>query len=432
MAILDKFKFVAKRLSERLWFKPLVVCVLSIAAVFIAKAANHIGLDQHIPHITLDSIETLLSIMASSMLVIAVLAVSSMVSAYASASNSATPRSFALIISDDMSQNALSVFIGAFIFSVVALIATKNDFFQEAGLAVLFTLTVVVFGVVILTFVRWVDQIARLGQLGTSIEKVEAATAAAMRHRRAAPALGGVPAKRRLPQGQAVYASTVGYVQHIDIATLQAWAEKANGWVAVAALPGTFVAPGHALAYVDHEAGDTAELDSKLVADAFAIGRDRLFDEDPRFGLVVLSEIAARALSPGINDPGTAITIIGSFVRLFALWAEPVDDSPAPKYDRVEVPVLSVRDMFDDAFTAIARDGAGTLEVMLRLQKALKALSNLDDSAIRDTALAYSRLALARADKKLDLPEDKALVHEAAAFSRVTLGNLAAQQSSLY
>lgn len=433
MAIVDKFKFLTRRLGERLWVKPLAVCILSIAAVFIAKTADYGSLDKSIPHITLDSIETLLTIMASSMLVIAVFAVTSMVSAYASASNSATPRSFTLIIADDVSQNALSTFIGAFIFSIVALTAVKNDVFQEAGLAALFALTGVVFGVVIVRFVRWVDQIARLGRLGATVEKVEEATAAAMRYRRAAPALRGVPAKRHLPLGQAVHAAAVGYVQHIDIATLQAWAEKASGWVAVVALPGTFVAPGRVLAYVGHDAGETAELDSKPVTDAFVIGRDRLFDEDPRFGLVVLSEIAARALSPGVNDPGTAITIVGSLVRLFVLWAEPVEDSPAPEYDRVEVPVLSVRDMFDDAFTAIARDGAGTVEVMLRLQKALETLSFLGDLSMRDAALAHSRLALARAENKLDLPEDATLVREVAGFSRTTehsADSFAAQQGA--
>lgn len=433
MAIVDKFKFLARRLGERLWVKPLAACILSIAAVFIAKIADYGGLDQHIPHITPDSIEVLLTITASSMLVIAVFAVTSMVSAYASASNSATPRSFTLIIADDVSQNALSTFIGAFIFSIVALTAAKNDVFQEAGLAALFALTVVVFGVVIVRFVRWVDQIARLGRLGATVEKVEEATAAAMRHRRAAPALRGVPAKQHLPRGQAVHAAAVGYVQHIDIATLQAWAEKVSGWVAVVALPGTFVAPGRVLAYVGHEAGETAELDSKPVTNGFVIGRDRLFDEDPRFGLVVLSEIAARALSPAVNDPGTAITIVGSLVRLFVSWAEPVKVSPVPEYDRVEVPVLSVRDMFDDAFTAIARDGAGTVEVMLRLQKALETLSYLGDSSMHDAALAHSRLALARAENKLDLPQDAALVREVAGFSRTTersADSFAAQQGA--
>ena len=59
---------------------------------------------------------------------------------------------------------------------------------------------------------------------------------------------------------------------------------------------------------------------------AFIVGDDRTFREDPRFGLVTLAEIAARALSPAVNDVGTAIDIVGTFVRLLARWAEPTGD----------------------------------------------------------------------------------------------------------
>ena len=417
MAIADRLRFVLNRFGERLWVKPLAVCILSIAAVFAAKIADRLDLDQAVPDITGDSLEALLSIMAASMLVIATFAVASMVSAYASASSAATPRSFALVIADDVSQNALSTFIGAFIFSIVALTVLKNGFFGDTGRFALFGMTVIVFALVVLTFVRWVDRIARLGRLGTSIEKVEAAAAAAIRRRRATPTLGGVPAKRRLPEGRAVYGAAVGYVQRVDVATLQACAERAQGWVAVAALPGTFAMPGRPLAYFGH-GSEADEITHEEVAQAFVIGKERLFEEDPRFGLVVLSEVADKALSPGINDPGTAIAVIGSLVRLFVLWAEPSEDPAVPQYDRVEVPELSLRDMFDDAFTAIARDGAGAIEVVVRLQKALESLSSLGDPTMREAALAHTRLALARAERALDLPEDLALARDAAAFAR--------------
>jgi uncharacterized membrane protein len=59
--------------------------------------------------------------------------------------------------------------------------------------------------------------------------------------------------------------------------------------------------------------------------EAFVIGNMRYFHEDPRFGLITLSEIASRAYIPAVNDPGTAIQIISSHVRLFSLWAETGD-----------------------------------------------------------------------------------------------------------
>ncbi len=418
-AIADRLRFFIRRLGERLWVKPLAVALLSIASVVLAELADLVQVNEDfvIP-ITAASIETLLSIMAASMLVIATFAVSSMVAAYASASSSATPRSFRLVIADDVSQNALSTFIGAFIFSIVALTAVKNDAFEAMGRLAIFVLTVLVFGVVILTFVRWVDRIARLGRLTSTIEKVESAAAAAIDRRSSAPTLHALPAVRSLPHGRAVTANTIGFVQRVDVASLQECAEKAGGWISVATLPGGFARPGRPLAYFGPEGdgSDAAEFDVDKIEGAFVIGTERIFDEDPRFGLIVLSEIADKALSPGINDPGTAIAILGSLVRLFDRWSEQRDGGSTPRFDRVEVPELSLHDMFDDAFTAIARDGASAVEVMIHLQKALGALASLGNPAMREAARAHSRLALARAEKALTLPADLEAVRAAAAW----------------
>lgn len=414
IATLDRVRIQIARIRERLWVRPLAVCILSIGAVFAAKFADTTEAGQFVD-ITLDSLETLLSIMAASMLVIATFSVASMVAAYAAASNTATPRAFTLIISDDASQNALSAFVGAFIFSVVALTAVKNEYFETAGLFVLFAITAMVFSIVIFTFVHWVDGIARLGRLGSTIEKLEKATGEALKRRRDTPTLGCAAAAGAQPQGRPVFAAEIGYVQHIDVASLQAWAETADARIGVTALPGTFVTPDRPLAYVRANDKALPEYETQPIAEPFQIGTERRFEDDPRFGLVVLAEVAGRALSPGINDPGTAIDIIGRLVRLFHLWCEPATerDEAGPVYDRVEVPEISVRDMFDDAFTAIARDGAGLVEVSLRLQKALGSLAAIDHVELQNAALHHSRLALERSRAALALPEDLAIVCKA-------------------
>ena len=63
------------------------------------------------------------------------------------------------------------------------------------------------------------------------------------------------------------------------------------------------------------------------------------------------------------------------------------------------MPKLVIDDLFDDAFTAIARDGAGVVEVAIRLQKAFGALAETDDKATVAAARKHSRMALARAEK---------------------------------
>ena len=413
----DRLRFFINRIRELLWVKPLVFSVLSAVIVFLIKMVDAAAIGQLVPAITEQSIKTLLTIITGSMLMIATFAVGSMVSAYASASNNATPRSFALIVADDDSQNALSTFIGAFIYSVVALLAMENGYYGEAGRFALFVLTLLVLTMVIVTFVRWVDRIARLGRLKGTIEKVEKAAAAAIQRRRCAPTLGGMPAQREAePAGQAVYSDAIGYVQQIDVAALQRCAEKLKVHITLSALPGTFAAPGRALAFISSDAHDVLPVDTEQMRAAFLIGDDRKFEEDPRFGLVVLAEIAGRALSPAVNDPGTAIYIVGVFVRLLAQWSKPVaeSDSDACEYDRIAVPELSSEDMFDDAFTAIARDGAGAIEVAGRLQKGLASLASIENEAMRAAALHHSQMALARAENALQLPEDLQIVRDLA------------------
>jgi uncharacterized membrane protein len=185
-------------------------------------------------------------------------------------------------------------------------------------------------------------------------------------------------------------------------------------------MPGSLAAPGRPLAWVLTESGELSKADRTLIEKAFLIGDQRVFDDDPRFGLIVLSEVASRALSPGINDPGTAIDIAGRLVRLFVLWIEPPgqDELKSICYDRVQAPEIELADMFDDAFTPIARDGAGCIEVVVRLLKVLQALASAGDDRMRELAMRHARLALARAEIALDLEEDRKLARDVAAFGK--------------
>lgn len=412
--MIGRIKFLISRLRERLWIRPLTACLFSLLAVFLVKAADHEGFAGVVPSLSPEMIETLLKIIASSMLVIATFAVGSMVNSYASASTTATPRSFPLIVSDDVSQNALSSYIGAFIFSIVALIALLNGYYGVGGLFALFCLTLVVFAVVIVTFVQWVDCIARLGRLGNTITKLEGATAKAFTERQQAPTLGGVPAGSPPEEGRNIFSDIVGYVQRVDVTKLQECGERGDFRVRVTALPGTFATPGQPLVSVMEKNGKTGELDEAGLIAAFEIGDDRTFIEDPRFGLIALAEIASRALSPAVNDPGTAIDIIGTFVRLFVLWGKPVEEAQTVpcRCDRVEVPELCLQDLFDDAFTSIARDGAGAVEVGIRLQKAFHALIAIGDPEMAEAAKIQSARALSRAETALTLPEDLSAIRK--------------------
>jgi len=404
----NRFEFLLNRLRERLWVKPLIACILSVCGVALAHFADEIPIDWKVPEIAQGSVIDLLKIIAASMLGVATFAVASMVSAYASTGQSATARAFPLIVADDVSQNALSVFVGAFIYAIVALSATTNDYFGKAGRFTLFALTLLAMVAVILVFVRWVDSIARLGRLGAVIQKVEQATAQAIARRRRTPWLGGVAASG-LPAGLAVHSERIGYLQRVDLARLQRIATDCKLRITLAVLPGAMIAPSRPLAWILPDSGDSGPLSPADIEKAFIIGPLRQFDDDPRFGLVVLAEIGGRALSPAINDPGTAIAVLSALHRLLAAWAEPAE-ADAPECERVAAPALLPYDMVDDGFTAIARDGAHLVEVAMRVQRVLGELGASDDAAMRAAARRHAELALARAERVLDFAPDLAQV----------------------
>ena len=338
----NQLDFFFNRLRERLWVKPMIACILSLGGVLLAYLADNATVDWKVPEIAQGSIVDLLKIIAASMLGVATFAVASMVAAYASTGQSATARAFPLIVADDVSQNALSIFVGAFIYAIIALGATTNGYFGKAGRFTLFILTLLTIIAVVLVFVRWVDSIARLGRIGAVIAKVGQATTVAMERRQQVPWLGGVPLIGA-PAGRPVHSERIGFLQRVDIAALQRIAAKHKVSISLAVLPGAMIVPSQPLAHVMHDGADSAPPEQADIEKAFMIGPLRQFDDDPRFGLVVLAEIGCRALSHAINDAGTATAVLGTLHRLLALWLKPVEPNK-PQCDRVLVPC----ELFED------------------------------------------------------------------------------------
>lgn len=417
---MSRWLWVLKQLTRRLWLRASLIGALGIAAAILAAVA-----ERYVPwnlpgNIGADAVDGILNIIASSMLAVTTFSLSVMTSAYGAATNNATPRATKLLIEDRVTQNVLSAFIGSFLFSIVGLVVLQMGAYGDRGRVILFFVTIGVIGLVVISLLRWIDYLTRFGRVGETTHRVEEATRQAIETRLRNPYLGGTPIRdaESAPPKSAmpVMGDVIGYVQHIDMGTLSRCCENLDTDIVVGVLPGTFVYAYTPLAWI----GKTLEKDAfngarEAITAAFSIGDERSFDQDPRFGLAVMSEIALRALSPAVNDPGTAIDVIGRSTRLLSLWARsgasPADEEDPP-HPRVHVPALATEDLFEDAFLAIGRDGAGMIEVQLRLLKALSALARTGDAEIKDAAVRQARLAFARAEAALTLPQDRQRLRE--------------------
>lgn len=361
--------WLVRRLARKIWFR---AALISAASVIVAAFAGIVA--RAVPYhftgdIGQDAVGTVLEIIASSMLAVTTFSLTAMVGAYSSATQLATPRATQLLISDRMSQNALSTFLGAFIFAIVGIIGLQTRLYGGQGRVLLLIATVLLVVLVVVTLLRWIAHLAAFGRMSDVIDRVEDAARSAMLAFANDPHGGGRPAAPLPTNARPILSETIGYVTHIDVDHLSSRSRRHGIAVHVAAIPGTLVHKGRPLLHV---VGSDDQHDSEL-ARAFTIERHRDFDHDPRLGLIALGEIAGRALAPATNDPGTAVEVLNALFRtlseLPADVSESVDELP-PVY----VPRPSIEDLVRAGFAPIIREGAGEEEVAIRTFKVLAAL----------------------------------------------------------
>ncbi len=207
-----------------------------------------------------------------------------------------------------------------------------------------------------------------------------------------------------------IFTDKLGYVQHLDTGALSKIAEEAEIEISILAIPGKLVATGTPIAWAKGKVDDDVKSD---VSACLTISDVRSFDQDPRFGAAVLAEIASRSLSQAINDPGTAIDLTTRALRVLVAWHDEAVEQPEALYPRLYIAQVTVDELFDDLFSLIARDGAGLVEVGLRLQKALVLISEYGGE-YAENARRHSKDALARADAVLHIDADREKLRRAA------------------
>lgn len=169
--------------------------------------------------------------------------------------------------------------------------------------------------------------------------------------------------------GQPVHADKAGYIQVVEAQEVISLATKKGWLVQFLRRAGDFVAEGDPIALVyGSQAGDDL---NERVNGMVSLGSERTAQQDVCFALHQLVEISTKALSPGINDPWTAVTVIDRIEGVLA----PLADQPLPAglwYGddgqlRLAIPVPRVADILGTAYHSIRQFGYQLPPVALAL-----------------------------------------------------------------
>lgn len=416
----------ARALSRELWVRVAAMGLLSLVSLALTQVIDNWVPSKAAARLSGASADRLLDLIANAMLAVTIFSVTIMVSVYQSSSSQWTPRVHQLIIQDRVTQKTLAAFIGTYLYALVAIILRELGVFVDDHALVLFWVTVLVLTYVVWSLVRWALHLQTFGSLLDTSRQLEGITKAQFKDRFDTPCLGANPLTGDVPDSAwAVTAQQSGHIQHLYPEGLQEAAKRYGVDIYLNRPVGDFVFLNEPLLWVDGDIDTGAGADSDdavddqdsfatLLRDHVRLGDLRSYDQDPRFGLTVMGEIASRALSPGVNDPGTAIDVITRIGRILSSYRDETAGSDAPALDRLWVAPLDPGELLDDGFGALMRDGAGVLEVQHRLQRTLAGLMQHPDSGLCDAAQAVACEGLERALAAMDFEPDRARLRKAA------------------
>ncbi|MBR7744583.1 DUF2254 domain-containing protein [Phycicoccus sp. BSK3Z-2] len=320
-----------------------------------------------------ESARSLLSTIASAMISVTGLVFSITMVVMQLASSQFTPRLLATFLGSRVVQATLGVFTSSFMFALIVLRTIRGGesvFVPQLSVTVAFALVIASVGL----FFAFIHHITDAIQVDKVIDRVAAATVAALRSgtdeewadRSAAP-----PSWSQ-GDGPSVLVTTRdrhGVVQRVHYSHLVACAEQAGVVVELLTRPGEVRHTGQELARVHGAAADDPVLDR--VRDCVGLGRERTLQQDPEFGVRQLVDVAERALSPGVNDPTTAVQVLDELHRILRVVATRPDRSAyvvdgGGTVRVVDRPTTFAR-LVDLALDEVAHYGRDTLQVPRRI-----------------------------------------------------------------
>ncbi|ODM50462.1 hypothetical protein A9320_01600 [Ruegeria sp. PBVC088] len=367
-----------RRISRILWVRVALLSALSVLAALSAELLGPLIPDGPRDRFSEDATMPILTILANGMLAVATFSLGVMVSTHRTLAQQTTPRIHRLLMEDTSTQTMLATFIGAFVFALSSIILYRAGYYSDSASVIVFAVTVFVVEAIVVSLVRWIGQLSRIGSLEYALLRAEQTAREILYQQRRLPRLGGCKLEERPTDGVDIEAPRSGFLRRIDMDELQKLAETHEAEVYLDHLPGDIVLRSQRLGLL--RGCDEAE---KFAA-CFLLATDRTYEQDPAYALQALRESASKALSPGINDPKTAIDVIARLERLLWDWALNTSDTEGPLYDRVFLSELGAGDLVEAGFRDITRDAAGFGDVLTAVAEALVRLRGAMPEAGRE------------------------------------------------
>ncbi|GLS69854.1 hypothetical protein GCM10007890_18670 [Methylobacterium tardum] len=402
-------------MGDLFWLRPALVvlgCILLAHFGVWLEMAHVAGYDASSPDQNwgysggAEGARALLSAIASSNIGVAGTTFSITIAALTLASGQMGPRLLRNFIRDARNQTVLGIFLGTFAYALMVLRTVRtveeSPFVPHLAITGAIVLALVAVG----TLVWFVHHIATSINIETVVDAVQRDLCEAIAiHTRDEPVAVRPP---EAPAGTAVAATGGGYIQAMDTDALADWAREHRVTVTLRVRPGDYVPSGYPVAFLSAQ----VEGAEAAILDAVTLGRRPAAIQDPEYSVRQLVEIAVRALSPGINDPFTAGSVVDHLGdALCRIAPRHLPTGVVLREGRAVLvhPVTDYDGLCDAMFHMIRQNAAGSVHVLGRMLDVLARVAEVERLKDRTAELSrHADLVIAAARRDVADPSDLA------------------------
>lgn len=415
--------------ADAFWLLP---AALVVAGVLLALALLRVDASGRLPAWLTDSVwiyngggvgaRTLLGTIAASMIGVAGTVFSITIAALSLAAGQMGPRLLRNFTRDRGNQLTLGAFLGTFSYALMVLRSVRTE--QESLFTPHLSLTV---GVVlafacVATLVYFVGHMANRINVDTVVELVSADVHRALRGIGAA---GAQPA----PMPPAFWAcahpvtdTRKGYLRHVDAESLADWAARHGTALILLRRPGDYVFPGAPIALMTVAVAGAAQA----ISERSVLAATRSGANDVEDAVRQLVEVAVRALSSGINDPHTAMSVLDRLGAVLCKLAGCRLDAGVWLRDgavALEMPGVDYARLAGLMLHMIRQNAGANPAILIRMLDVLTQVASCEHAPERRAILAlHVGLIGADADRTVGNRADLRTVQQRAALFHATLG----------
>ncbi|MEL7685574.1 DUF2254 domain-containing protein [Citromicrobium bathyomarinum] len=317
--MIARFQKLWSDINASYWFFPGLFAISTLLLAMLTVELDRRGLTEWVDHLNWlpparpQGASNMLTVIASSMIGVASTVFSITIAAVAYASGNYGPRLLTNFMEDRGNQLSLATFIGTFVYAITVLLSVRmpdesgvltsqgDGFVPQLSLLIAYVLM----AVSVMVLVYFLNHVPSSIRINAVLEGIGRRLLNAIRDNFDEPMKARVEGEVR--EGTPVFASRTGYIQVINWNELLKVARKSGSELQLAVRTGDFCHPSVAIGYWSEKPDDACD---EQVRECIALGDARTPAQDLHFMIDELVEIGLRALSPGINDPFTAISAL--------------------------------------------------------------------------------------------------------------------------